>query len=332
MSWTVFGHDAVVKILKTHLIQGDTRHAYLFSGIPGIGRRTLAIQFAQALNCTQPPEAGSFCGECRSCRQIAAQQHPDLSVVQSEAVGSILKIDEIRTLQQSLTLTPYEARWRVALLLRFEEANPNAQNALLKTLEEPAESVKLILTTSSEIAVLQTIASRCEVLRLRPANPAALTVYLADRFGIDQKTAETMAHLSAGRTGVAIEILNDPAKADALLDTARDGLRLFGQNIRERFSFAANFRDFRKRGELREVLQIWQSLSRDLLLLSGGGSTADQTLTFLPLKAEMEPIAARYPASTFRELSSRILQAGITLDANVSPQLLIEELLLNFPR
>ena len=102
------------------------------------------------------------------CRQIADMRHPDLTVVSTDTPGDILKIDTIRDLQHTLTLTPYEANYRIAILLRFEEANPAAQNALLKTLEEPPERVKLFLTASSESAVLPTVLSRCEPVRVRP--------------------------------------------------------------------------------------------------------------------------------------------------------------------
>ncbi|HRY20272.1 MAG TPA: hypothetical protein P5198_02060, partial [Flexilinea sp.] len=110
MSWDIFGHDQVVNILRNHILQDEVRHAYLFVGIPGMGRRTIALQFAQALNCSEPPAPGEFCGKCRNCRQIAAQQHPDLIVTETETVGTILKIDEIRDLQHTLSLAPYESR------------------------------------------------------------------------------------------------------------------------------------------------------------------------------------------------------------------------------
>lgn len=331
MSWSVFGHDEVVKILKNHIIQDDTRHAYLFAGIPGIGRRSLAVQFAQALNCTQPPAPGDFCGECRACRQIAAQQHPDLNIVQADAVGSILKIDEIRELQHVLSLGPYEAKWRIALLLRFEEANQNAQNSLLKTLEEPADKVKLLLTASSENAVLPTISSRCEVIRLRPAHPENLADYLNANYAGDPASFEKVAHLSAGRTGVAISLMQDSQKAAWMVETAGELLTLFSQNTRERFQFAAAYRDFKKRGDLREVLKIWQSLARDMLLLSAEDRYAAQTLTFLELRPETERTAASLTPKQVRMFAWSISQALEYLNANVSPQLLLEELLLNIP-
>ncbi len=137
MDWGILGHDWAVELLQGHITQGLTRQAYLITGPRGVGRRTLALRFAQALNCTQPIALGIPCRKCRACTQIERMLHPDLAVVQAEQVGGSLKVDQIRELQRSLSLAPYEARYRIAVLLRFEEANPNAANALLKTLEEP---------------------------------------------------------------------------------------------------------------------------------------------------------------------------------------------------
>src|SRR5512147_1207091 len=106
-NWNVVGHEWAVDMLKKHVLRGTTRHAYLFAGPPGLGRRTLALRFAQALNCQTPIEAGpSACGQCRDCKQIAAMQHADLTVVQAESEGGTLKVDQIREARRTLTFKP----------------------------------------------------------------------------------------------------------------------------------------------------------------------------------------------------------------------------------
>jgi len=157
MNWEMLGHEWAVSLLSEQVGRGEARQAYLFTGPRGIGRRTLALRLAQALNCTQPPAPGEACRACRTCLQIEQAGHPDLAIVQSEVEGGTLKVDQIRDLQRSLALHPYDARFRVAVLLRFEEANPSAMNALLKTLEEPAPQVVIILTAESSERLLPTI-------------------------------------------------------------------------------------------------------------------------------------------------------------------------------
>ena len=168
MDSAIHGHEWAETLLQHQIASGQVRHAYLFTGPDGVGRRSLALRFAQAVNCTNPPAPGKACGACRTCTHTERMQQVDLSIIQSETPGAMIKVDQIRTLQHSLSLSPYEARYRIALLLDFEAANANAQNALLKTLEEAPDKVILVITASSAEELLPTIVSRCEQLRLRP--------------------------------------------------------------------------------------------------------------------------------------------------------------------
>jgi len=204
MEWMIHGHEWAAQILQKHITQDNVRHAYLLSGAPGIGRRSLAIRFAQALNCTQPPAPGEPCGECRLCKQIAKMQQADLTITQSLDDVRTIKVEQIRDLQGSLSLAPYEARYRIALLPNFQEATPNAQNALLKTLEEAPPKVILILTADSVENLLPTIVSRCEILRLRPLPMDVCTAALQKNWQISAEMANELAHLTSGKIGQAV--------------------------------------------------------------------------------------------------------------------------------
>src|SRR5512139_884062 len=236
-NWNLVGHEWAVEMLKKHVAEGATRHAYLFAGPPGLGRRTLALRFAQALNCQTPVEAGVPCGECRDCRQIAAMQHADLTVIQADAEGGTLKVDQIREARRSLTLKPYQAKYRVALFLRFQEANDNAANALLKTLEEAPSYAVLILTADNPEQLLPTIVSRCEVLRLRPLNIEGIQRALESR-GVESGRAKLVAHISGGRFGYALRLLENESLLEKRQERLNDLQSLISASRLEKFAYA----------------------------------------------------------------------------------------------
>src|SRR5215212_1179292 len=236
-NWNLIGHEWAVDMLKRHVVNGTTRHAYLFAGPPGLGRRTLALRFAQALNCQTPIEAGIPCGQCRDCKQIAAMQHADLTVIQAESEGGTLKVDQIREARRSLTLKPYQAKYRVALFLRFHEANDNAANALLKTLEEAPSYAVLILTTDNAEQLLPTIVSRCEVLRLRPLRIEDVQQALESR-GIESSQARLIAHISGGRFGYALQLIEDEALLGKREERLNDLQSLIPASRVEKFAYA----------------------------------------------------------------------------------------------
>ncbi|MEW6651705.1 MAG: DNA polymerase III subunit delta' C-terminal domain-containing protein, partial [Chloroflexota bacterium] len=281
-----------------------------------------------ALNCAQPPQPGEACGACRICRQTEHMQQPDLAVVRSAEGGSSIKVEQVRELQRSLVLSPYEARYRVALLLNFEQATASAQNALLKTLEEAPEKVILLLTAASPEDLLPTIVSRCEVLRLRPLPVAALAQRLQSQRGLPAGQAQLFAHLAGGKPGAALRLLDDPAA----LDQRRAGLdSLFNALQGDRYQrfLIAEALAGKDKEKARAALRLWSSAWRDVLLLCG---RADTALTHVDLRDTLAAIAAQVDFARAYACLEAIEQAQAGLDANLNLRLMLEVLLLDLPR
>lgn len=210
-------------ILSTLLKHKNIPHALLFTGIEGIGKHTAAISFAMACNCAaiaswrlseqgihlpvggkddKKPVSHFPCGCCRSCKTIQSGSHPDIIWIKPS--GSFIKIDQIRTLYQTLAMKPYEAGYRVVIVSDAQQMNPAAGNALLKMLEEPPSRTILILIAQQESDLLPTVVSRCQRIRFHPVSRNALAQELIASEGKSLEEAMIIASMARGSFSRAI--------------------------------------------------------------------------------------------------------------------------------
>ncbi len=325
-NWNLIGNEWAVDMLKKHITHGTTRHAYLLAGPPGLGRRMLALRFAQALNCQTPVEPGVPCGECRDCKQTAAMQHADLMIVQSESEGAVLKVDQIREARRTLVLKPYQAMYRVALFLRFQEANDNAANALLKTLEEAPSYAVLILTADNPEQLLPTIVSRCEVIRLRPLRVEEVQKELEAR-GLGTDKARLLAHISGGRFGYALRLLEDESLLERREERLNDLQSLISASRVEKFAYADKLS--RDKESMRQAISIWLSYWRDVMLRT---AHAETPLANVDRNVEIEDLAQRLDLSMARRVVVSFEDVLEKMERNVNSRLLAEVLLLDLPK
>ena len=221
-AWGVVGHDTAVELMRRQIMSGQVRHATLVTGPAGMGKRTFTIATLKALNCLQPPAPGNFCGACRACRKIERGVHPDIQRfdLESQAAASAKKggqnrtitIETTRDVRASAAMRPIEGRWRSVVIDDAETLAETAQEALLKTLEEPPPSMLLFLLSDDEEALLPTIRSRCQVIALRPVPRTAIESLLIER-GAKPDRAEELARMAQGRPGWALDALTKPALA-----------------------------------------------------------------------------------------------------------------------
>lgn len=325
-NWGLMGHEWAVSLLRGQLARGGPRHAYLITGPKGVGRRTLGLALAKALNCIEPPEKGEFCNACRACRQINKMQYPDLSIVKRQEADRIIKVGAVRELQRMLSLAPYEATFRIALLLNFEAASESAANALLKTLEEPAEKVVLVMTAESEDALLPTIASRCEVLRLRPLQVEQVTAGLRELTGIGEKEAKTLAHICGGRPGYALQLQADSSQLAQRATWLDDQNRLLSASRKERFDYATGLG--KDKIAFEETIGVWLSYWRDVMLHSGRAETPP---TNVDREDEIKSVAGKIDLRAAKRMVQSLERTAGLLHTNVNARLAAEVLLLDMP-
>jgi DNA polymerase-3 subunit delta' len=316
--WKTIGHTWAVDLLSRQLERGSLHHAYLISGPSGVGRQGLALDFAAALLCEDPTEAGAACGVCRACRQVSERAYPDLHVVEREEGKQGIAIEQIRELQRHLVLTPLGGRRRVALVLDIDQASLGAANALLKTLEEPPPRVVLLLTAIDVERVPPTISSRCESVALRPV-PAQEIARALEARGVEKGKAEKAANRAAGRPAWAIRSLDDAAYRERL-DEYADSLRaVMGMDLAGRFGMAEEWKDDEA---LEERLSLWLSLAAEAMRTSLGPAPASGAAA-IPGLADL--------VSSKRAVDS-ILRTLDGIRHNVNTRLAVETMMLDLPR
>ena len=256
------GHSRQVRILKSMLASGQLPHAFLFTGIEGIGKRTVATGFVKALNCLTLPD--DFCGQCLQCSKIDKQVHPDVMIVEPEK--NVLKIEQMRELQQEIIYKPLEGKKKAVIIDAAEKMNAQAANCLLKTLEEPPEDTVLVLIAHSVSDMLPTVLSRCQRLHFSPLCDDDISSLLA-RQGMDAQQTGRLLPLAQGSLQRAIMF----AGCDFVSRREKIAERL-GQGAGAALKLADDLA--RDDEVLPMALEFLESWYRDLLVLLEGASDA----------------------------------------------------------
>jgi len=233
-------------------------------------------------------------------------------------------------MQQALALAPYQAKYRIVLIQDFQRATPAASNALLKSLEEPPARAVLILTADAQESLLETIASRCEILRLRPQPVEAAAKCLEEVYGIPPERAERLSHLTSGRIGAAVALDQDPELETAYEDALVNLEELLSASRRQRLQFVESLS--RKKGSLREavtsLVSVWITYWRDVLISRSGAEIA---LVNQSRQGSIQQVAAQMSLADIHTILERCEQALDQLEKYVNPRLVIENLLLHLP-
>ena len=326
--WQVVGQARVVSLLQRSLERGSVAHAYLVVGPPHVGKMTLALNLAQALNC---PASDPPCGLCDSCQKIASGKHADVQTIGLDSGNSAeIGIDQIRQVQHSSNLPPFEGRHKVFIIDRAELMSTEAANCLLKTLEEPAAGVVFVLLAANSGVLPATVVSRCQKLELNPLPPSQVEAVLSQRWGVEQQRAGLLARLSHGCLGWAIAAASDERLLKQRAERVEGLLDIIGGDYGMRFDYVPRLVGWfgQSRGLVQEILDLWLDWWRDLLLVKLGSGGA---ITNIDHEAVLVDMAQGYRLEQIRSVINGIQATGEQLRQNANPRLAFEVLMLSIP-
>lgn len=323
----IIGQVTALKVLKSALPpSGKLANSYLFVGPEGVGKRTAAMAFANALFCHAPSDDGA-CGTCGACVKIKGGNFPDLTFIEpaihKDKVKKEINIDDIRQLIVNLAYKPYEAERKIVILDSVDQMNVQAANAFLKTLEEPPGDTILVLVAANLNALLPTIISRCQIIRFHPVPFGEMTRFLMERRGMDENQARAAAALSKGSPGMADMFEEDEktrAEAIGMLESVHTAPVGALYNIARELDKKAN----RKKAD--QLLPVIQELIRDMLIMKLAGKY--DNLINKDIAADIERASRRY---SVRKLFKNYDLADEMIAArkwNINPLLVMSLLLM----
>lgn len=318
----IIGQDQIKEHLRNALSSGKISHAYILNGEKSSGKEFIAKVFAMALQCEKDGEEP--CQECHSCKQALSGNHPDIISVVHEKPNTI-SVDDIRAqVNNDVGIKPYSGPYKIYIINEAEKMTPQAQNAILKTLEEPPAYAVILLLTSNVDSLLPTILSRCVVLNMKPAPDDLVKKYLMEQMKVPDYKAEICVAFARGNVGKAKALAssedfeNVKAEALSLLKYIRD------MELNEIIAAIKKITEYKL--EINDYLDICAIWYRDVLLFK-----ATNDANQLIFREEIQTIRRTAQRSSYEGIETVIEaleKAKRRLDANVNFELTMELLML----
>ncbi len=316
----IIGQEQITGHLQNAIRMGKISHAYIIQGEAGSGKKMLADIFATTLQC----EEGGIepCGRCQSCKQALSGNHPDIRHLIHEK--ATIGVDDIRLqLNNDIMVKPYSRPYKVYIIEEAEKMTEQAQNAMLKTIEEPPEYAIILLLTVNAKLLLPTILSRCILLNVRPVARGAITKLLTERHGIAKYMAEVAADFADGIPGRAIAYAQSGEFVEQKNEVLKVLKRLSSMPADELYKKVKDWAG--RKQELPEVLQLMNLWYRDVLVMKSTNGSGRPVF-----KEEESELRRQAEQSSFRKIEENIeaieeMQAR--LGANVNTEVALEVLM-----
>ncbi|MBR1865297.1 MAG: DNA polymerase III subunit delta [Lachnospiraceae bacterium] len=318
----IIGHEDIVRHFKSSMELGKVSHAYILNGEKGSGKRTLATVVAKMLQCEsgQPDP----CGTCKSCLQVESGNQPDIIWVQHEK-PNVVSVDEIRTqILNDIDLKPYSSKYKIYIVPDAQLMNPQAQNALLKTLEEPPEYAVLMLLTNNIDTFLPTVLSRCIVLNFKPVEPLSMMEYLTGQMGLDQAKARFCTDFAQGNLGKAVRLAISPDYNEIKEDSIRLLRRIQDMEMDEIIEAVRNLGKYKL--DISDYIDIMTMWFRDILMVKI--SNSPNKIIFKDEFSVMKKQGSRISYEGIENVLQAMDKLKVRLEANVNFEIAMELMLL----
>ena len=318
----IIGQKQVKKHFQTAIETGQVSHAYIINGETGSGRHMLADAFAKALQCESRQQTDS-CDICKSCLQAESGNHPDIRYITHEKTS--ISVDDIREqLNNDIQIKPYSSPYKIYIISDANKMTEQAQNALLKTIEEPPAYAVVLLLTDNMDALLPTIQSRCVTMNTKPINKEDIAAYLVKHLSMEPEQANIAAGFCQGNMGKAIRFANSQDFQEMKNDTLRLLKKVDSMELAEIVEIIRGFSQ--KKGMINDYLDLMLLWYRDVLMLK---VTKDANLMLY--QEEYHEISRQASTHTYEKIEN-ILQAidkaKIRLNANVNFDIVVELMIL----
>ncbi len=318
----IVGHEDIIRHFRSSIEMDRISHAYIISGEVDSGKKMLARAFAATLQCEKGESEA--CGICKSCIKMASGNHPDIITVTHEKPG-VITVDEIREqVVDSITVKPYESKYKIYIIPDAQLMNTQAQNAILKTIEEPPEYGIIILLTTNISKLLDTVVSRCIVLNTKPVRERDMLGYLEKNMGLTEDKAYFCLDFAQGNLGKAIK-LADNTEYVRVIDSVVEVMKKIQKlDVDELASAMEHIQKFKMSiNDYMDLMMMWY---RDVLMLKVTGN-----IDKLLFKGEYSSIKTQAQVLSYKAIEDKIdaiARAKTRLDVNANFDVTMELLLL----
>jgi DNA polymerase III subunit delta' len=316
------GNERIILTLRQALKGNRFPDSLLFAGSEGVGKRTLALMLAKALNCLE--EEGSFCNHCPSCRKIEAGTHPDVLVVSVLEEKHFLQIDQIRQARKDVFFQPFEGRSRVIIFDEADRMKEDGANSILKMLEEPPPSTKVILLTARFHSLLSTIRSRCQIYSFSPVPLSLVRHFLAEHSTLSPADQDLCSRLAQGSIGRALNL-----DLDLFRSLRSEVMNLLKSSLItpsvEGIVEAADVIG-KKKEHFEERLDILYLLFQDLFYLCHQAS--EEQMINIDIRSSLQALSELIPADEIPKIFAKLDAITYGLRININRPIALEDLAL----